>query len=149
MEFVTNNPQETQRAAADLVKRLGERTHQGALILALQGELGAGKTTFIQGLAEALGIKEKVLSPTFVIMRRFAMDSSGFENLYHLDAYRLSSAEDLKELGLENILKDKKNLVVIEWAERVKDILPADTVWLKFEHGGGDKRRIIFEFCNF
>ena len=65
-----------------------------------------------------------------------------FKNLYHLDCYRIENAKNLAGLGLEEILKDKKNLVVIEWAERVANILPADTVWLNFQHKGGDKRKI-------
>lgn len=128
--------------AGDFVENLADMSHQGALVLALQGELGAGKTTFIQGLAQALGIKEKILSPTFVLMKRFTIYDLRFTNLYHIDAYRLSGASDVKDLGLEEILKDKNNLVVIEWAERVKEILPKDTVWLEFEHGGEDNRKI-------
>ncbi len=161
MEFITKNTQETKQAAQDLVKKLSELAYQGALVLALQGELGAGKTTFIQGLGKALGIKEKILSPTFVIMRRYGVrprikygaSSLGRDkgspakagtpmNLYHLDCYRLNGVEDLSGLGFEEILKDKKNLVVIEWAERIKNVLPKDAVWIKFEHRGEDERKI-------
>ena len=115
---------------------------QGALVLALQGELGSGKTTFVQGLAKELNLKEKVLSPTFVIMKRFATGDPRWANLYHLDCYRIGNAKDLDFFNFKEILADKNNLVVIEWAERVKDILPKDAVWIKFEHGGEDKRRI-------
>ncbi len=153
MEFITKNTQETKQAAQDLVKKLSELAYQGALVLALQGELGAGKTTFIQGLGKALGIKEKILSPTFVIMRRYGVRPLGRDkgspakagtpmNLYHLDCYRLNGVEDLSGLGFEEILKDKKNLVVIEWAERIKNVLPKDAVWIKFEHRGEDERKI-------
>ena len=142
-EIITKNTQETKQAAQDLVKKLNEITPQGALVLALQGELGAGKTTFIQGLAQALGIREKILSPTFVIMKHFnILTSKHFNSLYHLDCYRLSGKSDLAGLGFKEILQDKKSLVVIEWAERAADILPADAVWIKFEHGGNDKRLI-------
>jgi tRNA threonylcarbamoyladenosine biosynthesis protein TsaE len=145
VDFLTTNAGETQQLAGKIIKDLAGRPTRGALVLALEGELGAGKTAFTQGLGEALGIKEKILSPTFVIMKRFTIYDlrfKNFKNLYHLDAYRLSGAGDTKELGLEEILKDKNNLVVIEWAERIKDILPPDTVWLKFEHGGEDRRKI-------
>ena len=112
-------------------------------MVALQGELGSGKTTFIQGLGEALGIKEKILSPTFVIMKHFnILTFKHFNNLYHLDCYRLESAKDLAELGLVEILAGKNNLVVIEWAERIASILPVDTVWLVFKHKGGETREI-------
>ena len=143
MEFITKNTQETQKLAGDFVENLADTLHRGALVLALRGELGAGKTTFVQGLAGVLGVKEKILSPTFLIIKHFnILTSKHFKNLYHMDAYRLSGAGDVKGLGLEEILQDKNNLVVIEWAERVKDILPKDTLWLQFEHGGEDKRKI-------
>ncbi|MBU3901298.1 tRNA (adenosine(37)-N6)-threonylcarbamoyltransferase complex ATPase subunit type 1 TsaE [Patescibacteria group bacterium] len=161
MEFITTSARETHQLANKILKELFVRQHQGALVLALQGELGAGKTTFIQGLAQALGVPEKVLSPTFVIMKRFGVrprikygaSSLGRDkkspakvgtpiNFYHLDCYRIEKAKDLDGLRLEEILKDKKNLVVIEWAERIKNVLPKDAVWIKFEHRGEDKRRI-------
>jgi len=116
MEFITNSAKETQAAAKKIMKKLASQPRRGALVLALSGELGAGKTTFIQGLAPALGIKEKVLSPTFVIMKHF-------KNLYHIDCYRLSGAKDLKGLDFEKIIKNPKNIVVIEWAEKIKSAL--------------------------
>jgi len=146
MEYLTNSAEGTKTAAKKIIIKLLKRPHQGALVLVLVGELGAGKTTFVQGLAKTLGVKEKILSPTFVIQKRFMIYDlrfkNKFKNLYHLDCYRIENAKNLAGLGLEEILKDKKNLVVIEWAERVANILPADTVWLNFQHKGGDKRKI-------
>jgi len=145
MEFITKNFEETQQLASRLLDQITILPHSGALVLALKGELGAGKTTFIQGLGKVLGIKDKILSPTFVIQRRFTIHDlrfKNFENLYHLDCYRLNNEKDLRELGFEEILKDKNNLVVIEWPERIKKALPADTMWLEFEHGGEDIRKI-------
>ena len=143
MEFITKNFKETQQLAQRLVERLIKMPHSGALVLALRGELGVGKTTFIQGLGEALGIKEKILSPTFVIMKHFNIPAGGhFNNFYHLDCYRIESSGDLEVLGFKEIIGDQKNLVVIEWAERIKKALLPDTVWLEFEHGGEDKRTI-------
>jgi tRNA threonylcarbamoyladenosine biosynthesis protein TsaE len=138
MEFITDSAKETQVVARKIIEKSASQPRQEALVLAMEGELGAGKTTFVQGLAKALGIKEKVLSPTFVIMRRF-------KKLYHIDCYRLSGGQDLKELGFEEIIKNPKNIVVIEWAERVKNVLPKDAVWLKFEHEGEEKRKIKFK----
>lgn len=151
MEFITKNFKETQQLAKRLVEQLIKTPPSGALVLALEGELGAGKTTFIQGLGQALGVKEKILSPTFVIMKHFELANSQWpiansklkiNNFYHLDCYRLDSEKDLAELGFGEILKDKNNLVVIEWAERIKKALPRETVWLEFEHGGEDIRKI-------
>ena len=143
MDFLTQRVGETQQLAGKILKEIAGRQGNGALVLALEGELGAGKTAFTQGLAKALGVKEKVLSPTFVIMKHFnKLTNKQFNNFFHLDCYRIEKAKDLAGLGLERILKDKNNLVVIEWAERIRDILPADAVWIKFEHRGKDKRRI-------
>lgn len=143
MEYLTTSVGETQQLAGKILKEIAGRQTQGALVLALEGELGAGKTAFTQGLGKALGVKEKILSPTFVIMKHFnILTFEHFKNLYHLDCYRIEKTVDLAGLGLADILKDKKNLVVIEWAERIKDILPADTVWIKFEHKGEDNREI-------
>ncbi|MDD2753299.1 MAG: tRNA (adenosine(37)-N6)-threonylcarbamoyltransferase complex ATPase subunit type 1 TsaE [Candidatus Portnoybacteria bacterium] len=162
MDFITKNAGETQLLSGKILKELMAQRRRvaseasftrGALVLALQGELGAGKTTFIQGLAQALGIKEKILSPTFVIMKHFKIAASDwrpstslgvkFKNFYHMDCYRLEGGKDLEAFNFKEILKNKNNLVVIEWAERVKDILPEDTIWLEFEHGGEDIRKIL------
>ncbi len=157
MEFITKNFKETQQLAERLVTQLIKGPHSGALVLALRGELGAGKTTFIQGLGQALWIKEKILSPTFVIMKHFelansewpiANSQSKINNLYHLDCYRLDSEKDLVELGFEEILKNENNLVVIEWAQRIKKALPRDTIWMEFEHGGEDERKIKIQMTN-
>lgn len=143
MEYSTRSVEETQKLAGQILKETLARPRPGALILALSGELGAGKTAFTQGLAKALGLKEKILSPTFVIMKHFNIAAGQLKNLYHLDCYRLESDKDLDFFNFKEVLKNKNNLVVIEWAERVKGSLPADAVWLTFEHGGGDRRKII------
>lgn len=143
MEFITISARETQKLAADLIKQLSKKKVKGALILGLVGELGAGKTTFIQGMAKALKIKERILSPTFVIMKHFnILTFKHFNYFYHIDCYRIEEAKELLTLGLKEIIKDPKNLVVIEWAEKIKKILPKDTVWIEFGHLGSDKRKI-------
>jgi tRNA threonylcarbamoyladenosine biosynthesis protein TsaE len=144
MEFITKNFKETQQLAKHVVAKIIKTPHDGALVLALKGDLGAGKTTFIQGLGRVLKIKERILSPTFLIMKRFELvgSESKINNFYHLDCYRIENAKDLAGLGLEKVLENKNNLVAIEWAERIKEVLPKDTLWMEFEHGGEDERRI-------
>jgi tRNA threonylcarbamoyladenosine biosynthesis protein TsaE len=151
MEIITNGAKETQQVARKIIKDLilTNKKRVGALVVALSGDLGAGKTTFTQGLSHALGVKEKILSPTFVILKHFnILAFKHFSNLYHMDCYRLAGVDDLKELGLEEILKDPANLVLIEWAERIKDALPKYTVWIKFEHLGEDRRKIKIQMTN-
>lgn len=112
-----------------------------ATVVALQGDLGAGKTTFTQGFAHTLGIKRRLISPTFVIMRRYPIRAGGatirakFKNLYHIDAYRFKKADALEALGFHEILEDPAAIVLIEWPENVKKLLPRGTTWLKFRHG--------------
>lgn len=117
-----------------------------AFIVALQGDLGSGKTTFLQGFAKGLGIKEKILSPTFVIMKKFQFNNltiKQFNNFYHIDCYRIENPKEILELGFEEIIANPKNIVAIEWADRIKKILPKETLWLKFEFKGKNKRKIV------
>jgi len=111
-----------------------------AIVIGLEGDLGSGKTTFVQGIAKGLGIKGKITSPTFVIMRKY-------DFLYHIDCYRIKS-KDLLELDFKEIIKQSGNIVVIEWAERIKKVLPKDVIWMKFEYLDKDKRKIIYEEIN-
>ena len=145
MEYQTNSAQETQKIAREFVEKLSPK-EDGALVVGISGDLGAGKTTFIQGLAGSLGVEEKILSPTFVIMKRFEIGGGKFANLYHFDFYRLETEKDLQGMDFEEIMSGPRNLVLIEWAEKLKNVLPKDAIWIKFEHGGEDKRKIIFNF---
>jgi tRNA threonylcarbamoyladenosine biosynthesis protein TsaE len=141
--FLSKNALQTQKLAGQILKQVvGAKNRKIAAILALEGELGGGKTTFVQGLAEALGVKERTTSPTFVILRRFKLHASGFKNLYHIDCYRLDDPKELAQLGFEEILKDPKNLVVIEWANKIKKIIPKNAIWLNFKWLAKNQRKI-------
>jgi tRNA threonylcarbamoyladenosine biosynthesis protein TsaE len=114
----------------------------GAVVLALHGDLGAGKTTFMQHLARALQVAETVVSPTFVIMKHYALpDTAPFTNLYHLDAYRIDEVDEMKPLGLTKLLTQANVLVAIEWAERIDVLLPRHTLHLTFAFA--DTKRVI------
>lgn len=114
-----------------------------ATIIGLWGNLGAGKTTFTQQLAEILGIKEDITSPTFVIEKIYATGHPAFAHLIHIDAYRLDSGKELQTLGWDKIAADPKNLIVIEWPDRVLDILPKKIIKIALEiDGNGRKARI-------
>ncbi|MDP2598961.1 MAG: tRNA (adenosine(37)-N6)-threonylcarbamoyltransferase complex ATPase subunit type 1 TsaE [Candidatus Liptonbacteria bacterium] len=114
-----------------------------ALVFALTGELGAGKTTFIQGFLRGLGIRKRSASPTFVIFRRFMVHSSWFKHVYHLDAYRIKKARELAALEFKEILDDPRNIVLIEWAENIKKILPKKIYKIKFHHGKKENERTL------
>lgn len=150
MEIISQNPEETRSFAFDLAKKIQNKeivSHTGALIIGLHGDLGAGKTTFMKSFAEALGVKDTVQSPTFVILKRFEINDLGFKNLYHIDAYRLERGEDLLKLGWNEMVQNPTNIICIEWPERVEDILK-DYLRIDFEHQGETTRKIRVNFPN-
>ena len=134
-EYQSNSEQETKSVAQKLARAAKGR------IFALTGELGTGKTIFVQGFAKGLGIKDKIISPTFVLIRRHKIPGTK-KVLYHIDLYRLDNTADLKNLGLQEIWSDPNNIVLIEWAERIKNLLPEDTLIISFEIINEGTRRI-------
>ena len=119
-----------------------------AVIIGLTGNLGGGKTTFLQGFAKGLGIKEKILSPTFVILKRFVIPAKAgiqVRNFYHIDCYRLKKSEDILELGFGKIISDPKNIVAIEWPERIKKVLPKNTIFIDFKFVDEKTREVNFK----
>src|SRR3989344_4649383 len=134
-ERITSSPTETKEWAEALAKAITPPK-----ILALFGNLGAGKTTFIQGLAKGLGIRGRVLSPTFIFIRPHTLKDGS--KLYHVDLYRLNSEKDAPAIGLNEILQDKKAIVAIEWPEKIENLLPKGTVKIKLEALSETKRQI-------
>ncbi len=112
-----------------------------ALVIALEGDLGAGKTTLVQGVARALGIREIPKSPTFNLVKEYAVPGS-LLRLWHVDCYRLTGRTDLTALDLHRVFADPHNLVLVEWAQRVLGALPIDHIAVRMEHAGDDKRTI-------
>ncbi len=118
-----------------------------ATVIALSGELGAGKTTLTQALARELGIRENVISPTFVIMKSYALteaEGHGFSRLIHIDAYRLDSASELEKLGWAELLGNPRNLILIEWPEKVPEAIPEHTRRITLWHKNEEEREIEF-----
>jgi tRNA threonylcarbamoyladenosine biosynthesis protein TsaE len=99
------------------------KAKSGATVVLLSGNLGAGKTTFTKALAEELNIEEEITSPTFVIRKRYELKKNDFKNLIHIDAYRLESGEEIQALEFEEDIKDKDNLVLIEWPEKIESAI--------------------------
>ena len=134
--YITRSPQETFLRGADV----GRSARPGD-IYALEGDLGAGKTVFTQGIAEGLGIKDPVNSPTFTILQVY---EGGRLPLYHFDAYRLEDPEELAETGYEEYFYGE-GVTVIEWASRVEECLPPDCVHITInrDDSSGDSTRLI------
>ncbi len=114
-----------------------------ARVLALRGGLGAGKTNFVQGFAKELGLKDRISSPTFVILKKYSLTGRGrFKTFYHIDCYRLNSEKDLAVLGIAGILADPANIVAVEWPEIIGGLMPKEAVGVDFELVSRQKRRI-------
>ena len=141
--FITANYKQTQKLGEKFAKEvLKLPVGKTAVVLALQGNLGGGKTTFLQGFAKGLCVKEKILSPTFVIQKRFKIKDLRFTNFYHIDCYRLKNEKDILELGLKEIISDSKNIVAIEWPERIGKVLPKETKNIGFKFIDENQREI-------
>ncbi len=150
MQLVSKKVSDThklaEKIAADILNFGAHKDH--ARVVALVGDLGAGKTAFAQGFAKALGIKRHLPSPTFLIFRNYKLNvkskkGNGFENLYHVDAYRIDDIGELDVLDFSSILHSPLNIMLVEWADKIKEILPKDTIWLKFRHGVKENERSI------
>ena len=148
-KFVSNNPEESKNFSQNFAKKIltEKREAGGALVLALEGDLGSGKTTFARAFAEALGLKEKVKSPTFIIFRKSKIENKewrekGFENFYHFDIYRIHNEKEILNLGWEEIISNPENIVLVEWADKIENILPKKSIKINFKHLKGDKREM-------
>lgn len=144
MRKIFKNEKETLAFAENFVKRL-----RGGEIIALIGELGAGKTVFTRGLARGLGIKQKIKSPTFLLMKIYNVNpstSSGhkIKNLIHIDAYRLDDAAGLANIGILDWLGRADTVTVIEWADKVSELLRGKKIIkIKMEVGKKEEERIV------
>lgn len=144
MRILAKNREETASIAEVFLTKLAPGRQ--ATVVALAGDLGAGKTTFTQGLAWALGVEEVVTSPTFVIEKIYKLSSrTKFTHLIHIDCYRLETAVELTHLGFNELLADPGNLIVIEWPERVGEILPAEAKKIDFRFVDENTREISYE----
>lgn len=131
MEIITQSALQTQK----LGEKIG-RDLKPPIVIALYGDLGSGKTTFIQGLAKGLGIKKRITSPTFVFVKKY------HPNFYHIDLYRIEKTKEVKSLGLEEIFSEPKTVMAIEWAEKIKEMLPKNRIDIWFNYLNQNQRKI-------
>ncbi|HEY9583814.1 MAG TPA: tRNA (adenosine(37)-N6)-threonylcarbamoyltransferase complex ATPase subunit type 1 TsaE [Candidatus Paceibacterota bacterium] len=140
--FLSNSISETQDIARNFLNSLSQK-NTDATIVGLYGNLGSGKTAFTQRIGKELGIEEPITSPTFVIMKIYETKHQYFKRLIHIDAYRLSRGRELQDLKFEELVNNQNNLVVIEWPENVKEILPGEHIKIKCDFV--DETSRIFE----
>ena len=151
MDMISHNIEETEKYAEKFIGEIIQSTkgREGAVVVGLYGELGAGKTVFVKAIAKSFGLVRTVTSPTFVIEKIYKLENTIFKHLIHIDAYRLMGGSELKNLGWEDIVKDKKNIIFLEWPERVKEIIPDDMISVTFKVVGEKERKIEIKMSNF
>ncbi len=139
---ISKSLDETKQLARDYLAGLVPERER-ATVLGLSGELGSGKTAFTQAVARELGVGENITSPTFVLEKVYRLSGQKFAKLVHIDAYRLENGEELLKLDLADLLQDKNNLIIIEWVERVREVLP-DLKQINFKFIDEESREISF-----
>ena len=140
MPQLTASAKQTFNLAKNFAKQL-----KGGEVIGLIGELGAGKTVFVKGLATGLGIKKNITSPTFVLMKIYPVTNFKFQisNFVHLDAYRIKNEKDVLSIGAEEYFNQPDTVTVIEWADKIKKILPKKTKFIEIEYLSKNKRKFI------
>ena len=151
-QYLTASPSQTKKLGETLAREiLKTKPKKIAQILGLEGDLGGGKTTFLQGFARGLGIKQKILSPTFIIMRKIEVkplpcggltSATSIKTFYHIDCYRIKKPKEILDLGFKEIISNPQNIVVVEWADKIKKILPKNSLILKFKFVNKNSRKI-------
>lgn len=124
MRKISKKEQDTKALAEYLLSKIMDRKSKKATVVGLYGDLGTGKTTFTKFFGRLMGVKSKINSPTFVIMKRYRLKNNNFRNFFHIDAYRIKNGKELKNLFWEEIKDNPENLIFIEWPERIKKIIP-------------------------
>lgn len=137
MEVITKNAGETKELATKLAKKL-----KGGEVILLFGDLGSGKTTFTRHLVEALKFDDRVQSPTFVVVRNYTKSKGEIKKIYHVDLYRLSSVEEVDELGLHEFISEPGVVSIIEWPELIMNKLGKPALEIKFEYLSESERKI-------
>jgi len=153
-EYLSVQPAQTRKAGEKLAEEVIKTPKKDkAIIIGLKGDLGGGKTTFLQGFAKGLGIKERVLSPTFVLLRRYRIPKTKssanskiqtlkFKNFYHIDCYRLEKLEEILDLDFKKVASNPQNILAIEWSDKIEKILPPGTIRINLEFISKNKRKI-------
>ncbi len=136
MDFFSRSPEQTRRIG----RRLGGALQPGDVVC-LQGDLGAGKTTFVQGVAQGWGSQDAVSSPTFILVNVYRRADEA--QLFHMDAYRLDSASEAEDLDLETMLA--QGPLLIEWPERIGGLVPGERLWIRLEHVDDEEREMNFK----
>lgn len=139
MLFVSKSVRETADFATKIAGKISKNFSKKPIVIALEGELGAGKTTFVRAFAKALGVKKNITSPTFVLIKPY---KTADKVIYHIDAYRLKDYKDLEKLGAKGMMTEPGSITLIEWSDRVKKIIPRNGIRIHIDHIDKNTRKI-------
>ena len=139
MKIVSKSVLDTEKIAGEFIKKISTAIYDRALVVGLYGDLGSGKTTFTQSIAKIFDVTEDVTSPTYVIEKIYNIGHGNFKKLIHIDAYRLEREDELEKLGFRELLDDPKNLILLEWPERVAGLVPEDSIKIRFDIHGDER----------
>jgi tRNA threonylcarbamoyladenosine biosynthesis protein TsaE len=142
MKFISKNLNQTEEIAKSFLEKIALEFSDRAIVVGLYGDLGSGKTTFTQAIAKILNIKEYVTSPTFVIEKRYDIEHPLFKKIIHIDAYRLDSGKELLAIDWERDIKDPRNLILVEWPERILEVMPEKHSKINFKFLSENEREI-------
>ncbi len=131
MKIISKSPEDTANIGFEYVRKLSPHSIN-ATVIGLKGDLGSGKTVFMQGVAKHFKIDEKITSPTFVLQKIYRIENKLFRNLIHIDAYRLHSGHELKYLGWDHIASEPSNVIFVEWPDKIMDIFPQNSKTIRF-----------------
>ncbi|KKQ88133.1 MAG: ATP-binding protein [Parcubacteria group bacterium GW2011_GWF2_38_8] len=145
--MISKNIKETEKIAKIFIDKLlkSKKTHKGALIVGLSGDLGSGKTAFTKFITKHLGIKDRVFSPTYVIMKKYPIKLENYKFFFHIDAYRLEHEKELLHLGWEEIINNNEHLVFIEWPENISKAMPSHSRFVYIKHKNNKQRDFRFK----
>lgn len=118
---------------------------KGAKVFSLVGDLGAGKTTFSKTLLHQLGVTQHVHSPTFSIINSYDINFNGFKKVFHIDVYRIEDVKELEVLHFNDILENPEHLIVLEWADKIKELIPQNSDWIYFGYDTTDTRKVSIQ----
>ncbi|MCA9358612.1 tRNA (adenosine(37)-N6)-threonylcarbamoyltransferase complex ATPase subunit type 1 TsaE [Candidatus Kaiserbacteria bacterium] len=145
-EFVVKNPADFKLVIESIFSWYKNKEEKKSLVIALSGDLGAGKTTFTQELGKYLGVTEHITSPTFTIMKQYELSNDCFDQLFHIDAYRIENEEEVGPLRLESFLNGSRSVICLEWPEQIPSIIPQSALRVMISIAENDERlvKIIF-----
>ncbi len=141
--IISSSSSKTREIGKKIAKKIVK--NRNSIVIALFGNLGSGKTTFVKGFAKGMKIEEEITSPTFVIYKKYGGIKG--KTLYHFDAYRITERE-LLSLGFKNIIDNRDNIIIIEWSENIKEVLPEERIDIEFKFLSEKERRLIVKDKN-